>query len=160
MRQRFDIQMKLGQTPVSEIYINPKSKNSLDQLIAALKAIYCNKEYNNKIFNIIERYLPRVSRSNGRPGMNLWTIFVLSQVRMCLGAGYCMLHNLANNHRLLRQLLGVEYEFGIEPLVYEYQNIYDNVSKMSDEMLIRINEVIVEFGHGEVFKKKKARHRA
>jgi hypothetical protein len=31
--------------PISEIYIPPKSKNALDQLIVALKEIYC--EYND-----------------------------------------------------------------------------------------------------------------
>jgi hypothetical protein len=154
MRKRFDIDLRLGQTPISKIYINPKSKNALDQLIAALKELYCNREYNDKIFSIIEKYMPDVDRKNGRPGMNLWTIFVLSQVRMCLDAGYSMLHNLSNNHRLLRLLIGVEDEFGVEPFTFEYQNIYDNVSKLSDEMLKEINEVIVEFGHREVFKKK------
>jgi len=154
MRQRFDLQMKLGQTPISEIFINPKSKNALDQLIAALKEIYCNREYNEKIFSIIEDYLPDVDRKNGRPGMNLWTIFVFSQVRLCLGESYSMLHNLSNNHRLLRQLIGIENEFGVEPFTFEYQNIYDNVSKLDAGMLSALNDVIVEFGHREVFKKK------
>jgi hypothetical protein len=154
MRQRFDLQLSIGQTPISEIYINPKSKNSLDQLIAALKEIYSNKEYNNKIFCIIEEYLPKVARNNGRPGMNLWTIFVLSQVRMCLGTSYDMLHHLSNNDILLRKLLGISDLFGIDPVIFEYQNIYDNVSKLSDDMLKEINDVIVEFGHREVFKKK------
>jgi hypothetical protein len=154
MRGRFDNEMRLGRTPISKIQINPKSTNALDQLIAALKELYCNGEYNNKIFSIIERYMPDVDRKNGRPGMNLWTVFVLSQVRLCLGESYSMLHNLSNNHRLLRQLIGVDDEFGVEPFTFEYQNIYDNVSKLDDAMLKEINEAIVEFGHREVFKKK------
>ena len=101
MRERFELQLSIGQTPIHEIYINPKSKNALDQLLAALKEIYCNKEYIDKIFSIIEKYLPNVDRTNGRPGMNLWTIFVLGQVRKCLGASYDTLHNLSNNHLLL-----------------------------------------------------------
>jgi hypothetical protein len=147
--------MSIGQTPISEIYINPKSKNSLEQLIATLKEIYCNSEYNNKIFSIIESYLPKVVRNNGRPGMNLWTIFVLSQVRLCLDTSYDMLHHLANNDLLLRKLLGISDCFGEESFSFEYQNIYDNVSKLSDAMLVDLNDVIVEFGHREVFKKKK-----
>jgi hypothetical protein len=154
MRKRFELQLNIGQTPISEIYINPKSKNALDQLIAALKEIYCDKEYNDKIFNIIEKYLPKVDKNNGRPGMNLWTIFVLAQVRLCLGLDYNMLHNLSNNHSLLRKLLGISEIFGEEPVVFEYQNIYDNVSSLSDAMLVEINDVIVEFGHRKVFKKK------
>jgi len=154
MRQRFDLQLKIGQTPISEIYINPKSTNALDQLIAALKEIYCNEEYNNRIFSIIEQYLPSVDRNNGRPGMNLWTVFVLGQVRMCLGMSYNMLHYHANNDRLLRQLLGIEDVFGVDPFTFGYQNIHDNVSQLSESMLKEINDVIVEFGHRNVFKKK------
>jgi hypothetical protein len=154
MRKRFELQLSLGQTPVSDIYVSSKSNNPLEQLIVALKEIYCNKEYNDKIFKVIENYLPKVSLKIGRPGMNLWTIFVLSQVRMCLSMSYDMLHNLSNNHILLRKLLGISDGLGIDPFVFEYQNIYDNVSKLSDEMLDEINDVIVSFGHKEVFKKK------
>ena len=154
MRKRFELQMGLGQTPISGIKIHPKSKNALKQLIAALKELYCNSKYNDQIFCIIEKYLPKVDYKNGRPDMNLWIIFVLSQVRMCLGLSYDMLHNLSNNHRLLRQLLGVEDEFGCERFEFEYQNIYDNVSKLSEDMLKEINDVIVEFGHGRYLKKK------
>ena len=155
MRQRFDIQLRIGQAPISELYINPKSKNALDQLIAALKEIYCNGEYNNKIFCIIERHMSSIDRNNGRPGMNLWTVFVPAQVRMCPGASYDTLHNLSNNHILLRKLLGIHEIFGEESYVFEYQNIYDNISKLSDAMLTEINDVIVTFDHREVFKKKK-----
>jgi hypothetical protein len=154
MRKRFELQLRIGQTAINDIYINPKSKNALDQLVAALKELYCNEEYNNKIFSIIEKYLPSVDHNNGRPGMNLWTIFVLSQVRLCLGTSYDMLHHHANNDRLLRQLLGIEEVFDVEPFTFEYQNIYDNISKLSDDMLVEINEIIVEFGHKKVFKKK------
>jgi hypothetical protein len=156
MRQRFELQLKIGQTPINEIFINPKSKNALDQLIAALKEIFCNDEYNNKIFSIIEKHLPSVELNNGRPGMNLWTVFVLGQVRLCLNTSYDTLHNLSNNHRLLRKMLGIEDVFGVEPFSFEYQNIYDNVSKLSDAMLIELNDMIVEFGHRHVFKKKES----
>ena len=154
MRKRFELQLSLGQTPISEIYINPKSKNALDQLIAALQEIYCNNEYNDKIFSIMEKYLPKVDNQNGRPGMNLWTIFVLGQVRMSLGLSYDMLHHLSNNDILLRELLGITEVFGKSSFEFEYQNIYDNVSKLNESMLMKINDVIVEFGHREVFKKK------
>ena len=88
-----------------------------------MKEIYCKKEYNDKIFCIIEKYLPKVNRRNGRPGMNLWTIFVLSRVRMCLGTSYDMLHHLSNNDKLLRQLLGISSDvFGQESFTFAYQN--------------------------------------
>ncbi|MDR3338592.1 MAG: ISNCY family transposase, partial [Candidatus Symbiothrix sp.] len=153
MRKRFEVQLSIGQLQLSELLINPKSKNALEQLIAALKAIYCHPEYNEKLFSVLEKSLSRKSKK-GRPGMNLWVIFVLAQVRMVLNCSYEFLHHLANNDRLLRVLLGVERDFGFERIEYEYQNIYDNVSGLEDEMLKEINEVIVGFGHAQVFKKK------
>ena len=154
MRKRFEQQLGLGQLPIEEIQINPKSKNSVDELVVALKAIYCNREYNEKIFSILENYINASKKNTGRTGMDLWSIFVLSQVRMCLNTSYDVLHNLANNHHSMRHLMGVEKGFGFEHVEFEYQNIYDNVSMLSDEMLSEINNVIVDFGHCEVFKKK------
>jgi len=68
------------------------------------------------------------------------------------------LHHLSNNDFMLRQLLGISDLFGKEPFIFEYQNIYDNVSKLSDAMLVEINVVIVDFGHKNVFKKKEPLH--
>lgn len=156
MRKRFEQQLAIGQIPIEETFISSKSKNALDELLAALKAIYCNVEYNEKVFIILEKYIIADKKKTGRKGMDLWSIFVLSQIRLCLNISYDMLHNLANNHRTLRQLMGVEKSFGYEPVGFEYQNIYDNVSMLSDELITEINAVILEFGYGEVFKKKES----
>ena len=86
--------------------------------------------------------------------MDLWSIFVLAQVRLCLNLSYDVLHDLANNHHNMRCLMGVEKGFGYERIEFEYQNIYDNVTLLSDEMVMELNQVILDFGHGEVFKKK------
>lgn len=154
MRKRFEQQLSIGQLPIEETYINPKSRNAIDQLVAALKELYCNKTYNEKIFSVLEKYIRSGKKNTGRKGMDLWTIFVLAQLRLCLNISYDVLHDLANNHRTLRFLMGVEREFGYERIEYEYQNIYDNVSALSDEMVAELNKIILEFGHGEVFKKK------
>jgi hypothetical protein len=68
--------------------------------------------------------------------------------------GYEWIHNLANNHLSIRWLMGVETEYGYSRVEFSYQNIYDNVTLISDEMVKEINSVVLEFGHGEVFKKK------
>jgi transposase, IS5 family len=154
MRKRFEQQLVLGQLPIEEAIINPKSKNALDDLLAALKAIYCNSEYNEKIFNILEKHINSGKKRTGRVGMDLWSIFVLAQVRLCMDMSYGNLHDQANNHHKMRHLMGVEKGFGYERIEFEYQNIYDNVSLLNDEMLAELNGVILEFGHFQVFKKK------
>ena len=154
MRKRFEQQLALGQLPIEEMSIKSKSKYAIDELLVALKEIYCNKEYNEKIFSILEKHLNSGKKNTGRIGMDLWCIFVLSQVRLCLNIGYEGLHNFANNHHSMRHLMGVEKGFGYERFEFEYQNIYDNVSLLSDELVSEINDVILDFGHREVFKKK------
>ena len=154
MRKRFEQQLTLGQLQIEEAFINPKSKNALDELLAALKAIYCNKEYNEKIFSILEKFINTSNQKSGRKGMDLWCIFVLSQVRLCLNISYEYLHDQANNHHKMRHLMGIEKGFGYDRFEFEYQNIYDNVSMLSDELVAEINKVIIDFGHGQVFKKK------
>ena len=154
MRKRFEQQLALGQLPIEEAYIDPRSKNALDELLAALKAIYCDKEYNEKIFSILEKHINSGKQKSGRKGMDLWCIFVLSQVRLCLNISYDYLHDQANNHHKMRHLMGIEKGFGYDRVGFEYQNIYDNVSMLSDELVTEINKVILDFGYGEVFKKK------
>ena len=154
MRIRFKQQMSIGQIPISEARINPKSKNVLDDLLAALKEIYCNEKYNNLVFSLLEKHLIFQKQKTGRNGMNLWCIFVLSQVRLCLNLSYNDLHNQANNHKTMRMVMGVERDFGYEHIEFSYQNIYDNVTMLSDELIMELNDVILTFGHNEVFKKK------
>jgi hypothetical protein len=154
MRNRFEQQLSIGQRPIEATPISAKCKDALEELLAALKAIYCNKEYNEKIFCALENSLSKNKKKTGRKGMDLWQIFVLAQVRLCLGAGYDRLHNLANNHFALRFLMGVECEYGFKRIDFEYQNIYDNVTLLSDELICGLNAIVLEFGHSEVFKKK------
>lgn len=154
MRKRFAQQLVLGQKPIEQTLINPKSKNVVDELLVALKTIYCNNKYNEKVFSILEKYIANNKKNTGREGMDLWCIFVLAQLRLCLNISYDTLHDLANNHFTLRHLIGVEFEFGYERKEFTYQNIYDNVSALRDEMVKEINDLVLEFGHNEVFKKK------
>ena len=141
MRNRFAQQLSIGQKPIEETWINPKSKNAIDELLAALKEIYCNEEYNKKVFSILDKHIRSGKKNTGRKGMDLWIVFVLAQLRLCLNISYEMVHNLANNHHALRYLMGVERDFGYDRIEFEYQNIYDNVSTLSDEMIIELNAV-------------------
>lgn len=154
MRTRFEQQFSIGHRLIEETPINPKRTGKLEELIAAMKAIYCHPEYNSKIFNILEEHLTKGKKQTGRKGMDLWCIFVLGQVRLCLNTSYEWIHNLANNHLSIRWLMGIETEYGFKRVEFSYQNIYDNVTLLTDEMVKQINAVVLEFGHGEVFKKK------
>jgi IS5 family transposase len=154
MRKRFEQQMTLGRLPISETEIPTKKRSgALPGLCAALKEIFTTPEWNEKVFKILESKITEGKKHTGRPGMDLWQIFVLSQVRLCQNISYEELYDLSNHHTMIRQIMGVESGFGYEKYKFEYQNIIDNVSLLDDQTVRELNQVIVEFGH-EVFKKK------
>ena len=156
MRKRFEQQMTLGRLPIGETEIPTKKRSgALPGLCAALKEIFTAPVWNEKVFEILEAKITEGKKRTGRPGMDLWQIFVLSQVRLCQNISYDELHHIADYDTLIRQIMGVESGFGYEKYKFEYQNIIDNVSLLDDETVKELNQVIVEFGH-EVFKKKEA----
>ena len=153
MRKRFEAQLTIGGTPIEEIKITTKSRDEFPPYLRAMQYIYCNEELNEKVYSMLEDKICKGKKDTGRPGMNLWEIFVLAGTRLCLNINYDRLHDMANNHLMLRKILGVDDRFtnGKE---YEYQNIVDNFKLLDDQTLKEINEIIVEAAHGLLKKKE------
>jgi len=153
MRKRFEQQLKVGQIPISQIEVNPKYRSAFPKLVLSLKRLYLTPEYNERIFSILEDKIVRGKKNTGRPGMDLWVLFVMAQTRLCLNTSYDELHRMANNDKMFREIMGIETDDGFERIEFEYQNILDNVTLLDDETVQELNQVVVEMGHG-VFKKK------
>ncbi len=153
MRKKFEQQIAIGQKIIQDIHVNLKCRDAFTKLVLSLKEIFITPEYNEVIFSILEKKLCSDKKKTGRTGMDLWQIFVLAQTRLALNISYDRLHHMANFDTLLRQLLGIEKDYGYEKIELEYQNIIDNVHLLDDDLLRQINEVIVKMGH-DVFKKK------
>jgi len=155
MRKSFDQQLTLGVTPISQVKIPVNPRDHMANLLAALQYIFVNPKWNQEIFDLLNKKIQGSKKKTGRPGMSLWEIFVLAQIRLCMNIGYDELHNLSNYHSLLRGVMGVQKSDFSEGKQYSYQNIYDNIGLLEDELLQEINLIIVKVGH-EVFKKKSA----
>jgi len=153
MRKRFEQQYSIGQKRIEDFIVDPKSRDGFPKLLAALKKLYTTPEYNEQVFSILEEKLVKGKSKTGRPGMDLWTLFVLAQARLCLDASYDRLHDLANYHSNFRQIMGIETDYSFKKTTIGYQNIIDNIGLLDDATLIKINEIIVKMGH-DVFKKK------
>jgi IS5 family transposase len=146
--------MTLGRLPIGKTEIpTDKRSGALPELCAALKEIFITPKWNERIFEKLEAKIMEGKQQTGRPGMDLWQIFVLSQVRLCQNVSYDELHHIANYDSLIRQILGIESGFGYDKYKFGHQNIVDNVSLLDDKTVRELNQIIVEFGH-EVFKKK------
>jgi len=154
MRKRFEQQITIGRKLVEDTVIPTAKRNgALPGLCAALKEIYVTPKWNEQVFEILEKTIYSKNNNTGRPGMNLWEIFVLSQVRLCQNISYDDLHYIANHDKLIRQIMGVESTFCNVDEEFTYQRIIDNVGLLDDETVKKLNEIIISLGH-DTFKKK------
>jgi hypothetical protein len=154
MRQRFEQQTTLGITPISEVKFPLRSRDELPPVLKALQYIFVTPELNKKVFSLLEKKVCAGKKNTGRPGMDLWHILVLAVVRHTLDTNWDRLEDMANFHKLLRQILGVHLEkFGIEEEEFAYQTIVDNVSLLDEPLLYEINALAVT--HGQKLLKKK-----
>jgi len=144
-------QMTIGEIDIARISFDSKSRDDIPKILKGLQFVYTNVALRTAIFQLLERQVaPRVSKTNGRPGMTLWTILVCGVIRLDLNCDYDRLHKLVNEHNTLRQMLG---HGAFEDVSYHFQTLKDNVSLLTPELLGEINELIVRAGHVLVKKK-------
>lgn len=78
MRKRFEQQHEIGLKLISETKFPVKSRDEFPALVTALVELFNTPEYNDNIFRILESKINKNIKNTGRPGMNLWQIFVLA----------------------------------------------------------------------------------
>jgi hypothetical protein len=144
--------MQFGSVDISKITFDPKSRDDMPQVLRGLQYIYSNLDLRTEVFKILEDNIaPGKNKKNGRPGMELWKIFVLATIRVNLNMDYDRLHEQANSHLVMRQMMGHSSLF--DRTYYELQTIKDNVQLLTPEILDKINQVVVNAGH-KLLKKK------
>ncbi len=155
MRQHFQQQTTLGITPISEVKFPLRSRDELPPVLMALQHIFVTPVLNEKVFALLEKKVINNKKKTGRKGMDLWHILVLAVIRHTLDTNWDRLEDMANYHKLLRQILGIHVEkFGIEETEFSYQTIVDNVSLIDEGLLLQINTLVVEHGHNLLKKKE------
>jgi hypothetical protein len=116
MRDTFPSQQTIGQVDIADIQIDVRSRDDIPLILLGLQHLYCTDGLRDKVFQIIKDILPTqvvdgqakvVSAELGCPGMNQWTILVLGCLRLCLNTDFDRIHELANQHRTLRLVLGI-----------------------------------------------------
>ena len=153
MRKPIDPQMKLGAVDISQIKFDLRSRDEIPKLLMGLQHIYCTAEVKEEVFKILEDMIPPgVNKNNGRPGMELWKILVLGTIRLNCNWDYDKLHDICNNHKTLRLMLG--HGIWDKDGYYALQTLKDNVSLLTPDVLDHINQVVIKCGHKLVCKKK------
>jgi hypothetical protein len=158
MRNVFNPQMSLDGVDIGAIYLDPKSRDDIPQILRGLQHIYTEPALRARVFAILSEVLPnRVSgegkadANTGRPGMEQWRILVLGVLRLGLNADFDRIHELANQHSTLRQMLG--HGDWSDKTEYKAQTLRDNLRLFTPELLDRINQEVVNAGHVLVKKK-------
>jgi len=145
-------QLHFGEVNIADIDLSARSRDDIPAILKGLQYIYTEEKPREHIFSALEKTLdPSINPKTGRPGMELWTIFVLATLKLGLNCDFDRLQELANQHNTVRQMLG--HSGWEDTTIYKLQTIIDNVSKLTPAMLADLNQVIVESGH-EMIKKK------
>ena len=153
MRKPIDPQIKMGEVDISQIQFDLRSRDEIPKLLMGLQYIYVTPEVREPVFRILEEMVPEgIAINNGRPGMELWKILVLGTLRLSCNWDYDKLQEIANNHKMLRQMLGHGVLNG--DYYYALQTLKDNISLFTPEVLDKINQVVVRAGHDLLGKKK------
>ena len=107
MRKVIELQMKFGEIAIKDIEFDLKSRDEITKLLIGIQSIYCDEETRDKASKVLVEIIPEnVAQNNGRKGMDFWKIFILGMLRLNCSINFDKLHELANNHRNLRLMLG------------------------------------------------------
>ena len=146
----------LGNMQVDQAILEEKSRDDIPQLLEGLKYIFLDENLRQQIFDILVNIFPKnINLHDGRPGMDLWSIFVIAVLRVNLNCDYDRIHNLVNHHKTIRQILG----HGVldDQESYCLQTLKDNVSLLTPEILDQIDQLVIKTGHEWI--KKSGRRR-
>jgi len=147
-------QRQLDQVDIADIQFDARSRDDIPAVLKGLQYIYINKPVYEKVFCCLKNTLgEKISLSTGRPGMLLWNVLVLATVKLAINCDFDRLQDLANNHLVLRQMLG--HSGWEDPHKYALQTLIDNVNLLKPETLVEINQIVVESGH-ELLKKSES----
>jgi len=146
MRKALDPQRRLDCPAVLDIQLNVDCRSEIVPILRALQQIYGQPQLRKTILRLIAADVN--SRSNadrGRRGLDYWPILVLAAVRLGCNFDYDLLQDLAENHRQLRQVMGIGA--WDEEESFNWRRIRDNLCLLHPETIEKINHAVVAAGH-------------
>lgn len=145
MRQVQKRQMDLGEIDPRFVFIDPRNRDELTDTLIGIQQVYQDAGLRQAVFKKLESLIPEYKKGkSGRPGLSMWEALVLAVVRLSCNFDYDMLKSMADNHRLLRQVLGLG---SLSEKAYALQTIRDSFYLLTDEVLAEISTLVVNAGH-------------
>jgi transposase, IS5 family len=141
-------EQRLDALSVNEVQLNLDCRDEIIPILRALQHLYADDKLRRELLSLVGKDInAETDRKRGRRGMNYWEIIVLAAARLGCNLDYDKLQDLAENHRTLRQIMGIgNWD---EQVNFDWRRIEDNVNKLRPETVKKINDLIVRAGHAE-----------
>jgi hypothetical protein len=140
-------QERLDCLPITDVKLNSNCRDEIIPILRALQHLYGDVHLRGELLRLVAKDVNQeTSRKQGRRGLNYWEIAVLAAARLGCNLDYDKLQDLAENHRSLRQIMGIgDWQ---EEVDFDWRRIEDNVLKLRPETLKKVSNLIVRAGHG------------
>ena len=145
MRQPYKKQITIGSKNIKEIEFNLNCRHEIIPILMGLQRIYKKRRLLGEILDLIKQdVLGGKSEKHGTQGLCYWEILVLSAVRHGCNLDYDALQDLANNHKKLREMMGLG---DMDTKQYSRSTIQENIAKVSVKTIEKISNVVIGEGH-------------
>lgn len=146
MRKAYSTQQRFDCETVEDVRLNLNCRDEIIPILRALQQVYSQPQLRDEILDLVAQDVNNGSRTDrGREGLDYWQILVLASVRLGCNLDYDKLQDLAEQHRALRQIMGIgDWD---EDINFSWRRIRDNVSLVKWETIEKISHLIVSEGH-------------
>ena len=143
MRKAFSSQQRFDCQTIAEVVLNLNCRDEIIPILAGLQFIYSQPSLRDKILELVARDVNEHSRSDcGREGLDYWHIIVLAATRLGCNLDYDKLQDLAEQHRALRQIMGIgDWQ---DQTDFNWRRIRDNVCLLKPDTIEAISHCIVD----------------
>ena len=142
MRKPFSPQTRFDCQIISEVKLNLNCRDEIVPILYGLQHIYSQPLLRDEILNLVKQDVNEHSRNDrGREGLDYWHITVLAAVRLGCNLDYDKLQDLAEQHRALRQIMGIgDWQEAID---FNWRRIHDNICLLKPATIEAISHRIV-----------------
>jgi hypothetical protein len=143
MRKPFSGQTRFDCQTIPEVELNLKCRDEIIPILRGLQHVYGQPNVRDEILHRVAQDVNEHSRHDrGREGLDYWHITVLAAARLGCDLDYDKLQDLAEQHRALRQIMGIgDWQ---EHIDFNWRRIRDNVCLLKPETVEAISHCIVE----------------
>ena len=143
MRKAFSPQQRLDCRTIPEVELNWNCRDEIIPILAGLQHVYSQPRLRDEILGLVARDVNEHSRSDrGREGLDYWHIIVLAAIRLGCDLDYDKLQDLAEQHRTLRQIMGIgDWQ---QQSDFNWRRLRDNICLLKPSTIEAISHCLVE----------------